>query len=246
VTAMIRVPEFGAEQLFLCMLTKKGIIKRTELDAYKNVRKNGIFAINLDEGDELCWVKLTDGNKQLMIATKKGMCISFEETGARAIGRTARGVKAISLKEGDEVAGMCVLDDDKKVLTVSETGYGRRSEISNYRIQSRGGKGLINYHTKTYGEISAITMVSDDEDIIMISSDGIIIRIPSDDISVFSRPSKGVRVMKVSEGERVVTLSITEREPEVDEEEILEEETDIANDGENPTENNKETETAEE
>ncbi|MEG0546420.1 MAG: DNA gyrase subunit A [Oscillospiraceae bacterium] len=246
VTAMIRVPEFGAEQLFLCMLTKKGIIKRTELDAYKNVRKNGIFAINLDEGDELCWVKLTDGNKQLMIATKKGMCISFQETGARAIGRTARGVKAISLKEGDEVAGMCVLDDDKKVLTVSETGYGRRSEISNYRIQSRGGKGLINYHTKTYGEISAITMVSDDEDIIMISSDGIIIRIPSDDISVFSRPSKGVRVMKVSEGERVVTLSITEREPEVDEEELLEEETDIANDGENPTANKEETEKAEE
>lgn len=214
VTAMIRVPDFGTEDAYLCMLTKNGIIKRTELDAYKNIRKNGIAAINLDEGDELNWVKLTDGAQQLMIATKKGMCISFKEDDARCIGRTARGVKAITLTEGDCVAGMCVLDPAKKVLTVSETGYGRRSDVSNYRVQSRGGKGLINYHTKQYGDVAAITMVSEDEDVILIASDGVIIRISAGDISEFARPSKGVRVMRISEGEKVMTLSVTPKEEE--------------------------------
>lgn len=214
VTAMIRVPDFGTEDAYLCMLTKNGIIKRTELDAYKNIRKNGIAAINLDEGDELNWVKLTDGEQQLMIATKKGMCISFKEDDARCIGRTARGVKAITLTEGDCVAGMCVLDPAKKVLTVSETGYGRRSDVSNYRVQSRGGKGLINYHTKQYGDVAAITMVSEDEDVILIASDGVIIRISASDISEFARPSKGVRVMRISEGEKVMTLSVTPKEEE--------------------------------
>ncbi len=215
ITAMLRVPDFGQETPhYLCMVTRNGIIKRTELDAYKNIRKNGILAINLDEGDELCWVKLTDGEQNLMIATKKGMSISFNEQDARCIGRTARGVKAITLSEGDEVAGMCVLDPEKKVLTVSETGYGRRSDVSNYRIQSRGGKGLINYHTEQYGDVAAITMVSETDDVILISSDGIIIRIEALDISEFARPSKGVRVMRVSEGERLITLSLAEHEAE--------------------------------
>ena len=222
VTAMLRVPDFGEETAYLCMVTKNGIIKRTELDAYKNIRKSGIAAINLDEGDELCWVKLTDGKQQLMIATKKGMCISFQEDDARCIGRTARGVKAITLSPGDCVAGMCVLDGSKKVLTVSETGYGRRSDISNYRVQSRGGKGLINYHTKQYGDVAAITMVSDDEDVILIASDGVIIRIHAGDISEFARPSKGVRVMRISEGERVMTLSVTPNEEEKEDDETAE------------------------
>lgn len=215
VTAMMRVPDFGAEEpYYLCMVTKNGVIKRTELDAYKNIRKSGIAAINLDEGDELCWVKLTDGNRRLMVATKKGMCITFNEQDARCIGRTARGVKAIALSEGDCVAGLCVLDPEKKVLTISETGYGRRSDISNYRLQSRGGKGLINYHTKQYGDVAAITMVGEDEDVILIASDGILIRIPASDISEFARPSKGVRVMRVSEGEKVMTVSVTEKSEE--------------------------------
>ena len=215
VTAMMRVPDFGAEEpYYLCMVTRNGVIKRTELDAYKNIRKSGIAAINLDEGDELCWVKLTDGNRRLMVATKKGMCITFNEQDARCIGRTARGVKAITLGEGDCVAGLCVLDPEKKVLTISETGYGRRSDISNYRLQSRGGKGLINYHTKQYGDVAAITMVGEDEDVILIASDGILIRIPASDISEFARPSKGVRVMRVSEGEKVMTVSVTEKSEE--------------------------------
>ena len=215
VTAMMRVPDFGAEEpYYLCMVTRNGVIKRTELGAYKNIRKSGIAAINLDEGDELCWVKLTDGNRRLMVATKKGMCITFNEQDARCIGRTARGVKAITLSEGDCVAGLCVLDPEKKVLTISETGYGRRSDISNYRLQSRGGKGLINYHTKQYGDVAAITMVGEDEDVILIASDGILIRIPASDISEFARPSKGVRVMRVSEGEKVVTVSVTKKSEE--------------------------------
>ncbi len=242
ITAMLRVPDFGQETPhYLCMVTRNGIIKRTELDAYKNIRKNGILAINLDEGDELCWVKLTDGEQNLMIATKKGMSISFNEQDARCIGRTARGVKAITLSEGDEVAGMCVLDPEKKVLTVSETGYGRRSDVSNYRIQSRGGKGLINYHTEQYGDVAAITMVSETDDVILISSDGIIIRIEALDISEFARPSKGVRVMRVSEGERLITLSLAEHEAEEENTEEGEEASAEATEAEAVTEEQAET-----
>ena len=215
ITSMIRVPNFSDEDNFyLCMLTKQGIIKRTPLNAYKNIRKSGILAINLDEGDELDWVALTDGTKRIMVATKKGFAITFEENDARVIGRTARGVKAISLRDGDEVTGMCILEEGKKVLTISETGFGRRSEIDNYRIQSRGGKGLTNYKTELYGDVAAVSMIDDDEDIIIISSDGIIIRIKASDISTFSRTSKGVRVMKVSEGEKVSAFSITAHDAE--------------------------------
>ena len=213
VTAMLCVPDFGESQAYLCMLTKNGVIKRTELDAYRNIRKSGITAIHLDEGDELGWVKLTDGSRDLLVATKKGMCIAFNEQDARSIGRTARGVKAITLGAGDFVTGMCVLDPQKKVLTVSETGYGRRSDCRNYRIQSRGGKGLVNYHTAQYGDVAAVAMVDEDEDVILISSDGIIIRISAGDVSEFARPSKGVRVMRISEGEKIMTLSVTEPAP---------------------------------
>ncbi len=226
ITSMIRVPNFSDEDNFyLCMLTKQGIIKRTPLNAYKNIRKSGILAINLDKGDELDWVALTDGTKKIMVATKKGFAITFEENDARVIGRTARGVKAISLRDGDEVTGMCILEEGKKVLTISETGFGRRSEIDNYRIQSRGGKGLTNYKTELYGDVAAVSMIDDDEDIIIISSDGIIIRIKASDISTFSRTSKGVRVMKVSEGEKVSAFSITahDAEEKTDELEISEE-----------------------
>ena len=219
VSAMIRVPkDENEEELFLCMFTRKGIIKRSALSEYKTIRKTGIIAINLDEDDELAWVKLTHGNDDILLATKKGMSIRFNENDARPIGRTARGVRAISLKEGDEVIGMDIITDDSVILTVSETGYGRRSMGSDYRVQTRGGLGLINYRTETYGEVAALRVVNDDEDIIIISSDGVIIRIPADSISIFARPSKGVRVMKVKEGERVVTLTNIEHSDEESEE----------------------------
>ena len=216
VTAMLRVPDFGEDKYFLCMATKNGVIKRTELDAYKNIRKSGIIAINLDEGDELRWVKLTDGEQKLMVATRKGMSICFDENDARAIGRTARGVRAISLSDGDEVVGMVIFNNEGKVLTISEKGYGRRSDISNYRVQNRGGKGLTNYHTEQYGEVCAVEMVEDNQDIIMISSDGIIIRLPAEQVRECNRPSKGVILMKTKDGERVVTISLAEHEEESD------------------------------
>ena len=212
VTAMLRVPDFGEDKYYLCMATKNGVIKRTELDAYKNIRKSGIIAINLDEGDELRWVKLTDGEQNLMVATRKGMSICFKENDARAIGRTARGVRAITLGEGDEVVGMVIFGDEGKVLTISEKGYGRRSDVSNYRVQNRGGKGLTNYHTEQYGEVCAIEMVDETQDIIMISSDGIIIRLPAEQVRECNRPSKGVILMKTKEGEKVVTISLAEHE----------------------------------
>ena len=208
VSVMLRVPEFESGEYYLCMATKNGIIKRTELDAYKNIRKNGVIAINLDDDDELAWVKLTEGHDKLIVATRKGMSIAFEETGARAIGRTARGVKAIELREGDEVIGMDILTEGKKVLTVSEKGNARLSEIDNYRIQSRGGKGLTNYHTEKNGDVAAIELVNPEDDLMLISSDGIIIRIPiggDHGIRLCARPSKGVRVMKINEGERLIT-----------------------------------------
>ena len=222
VTAMLRVPDFGEDKYYLCMATKNGVIKRTELDAYKNIRKSGIIAINLDEGDELRWVKLTDGEQNLMVATRKGMSICFNENDARAIGRTARGVRAITLGEGDEVVGMVIFGNEGKVLTISEKGYGRRSDVSNYRVQNRGGKGLTNYHTEQYGEVCAIEMVDETQDIIMISSDGIIIRLPALQVRECNRPSKGVILMKTKEGEKVVTISLAEHEEEAEEVETTE------------------------
>ncbi len=217
VSAMIRVPEFGEDNYFLCMLTRNGIIKRTELDAYKNVRRNGVIAINLDDDDELVWVKLTEGGENLIIATKKGMSIAFREDDARVIGRTARGVKALKLKEGDCVIGMDILTEGKKVLTVSETGYGRLSDIEDYRLQNRGGSGLTNYHVAKYGDVAAIEVVDPADDLMLIASDGIIIRIPLETVRLCARPSKGVRVMKVTEGEKLITVVSVANEGDADE-----------------------------
>lgn len=211
VTAMIRVTGFENDN-YLCMVTKKGIIKRTRLDAYSNARKSGLIAIDLDEGDELAWVRLTDGQQSLIVGTRKGMAIRFNENDARVIGRTARGVKALNLEESDEVIGMSVCRTGGYLLTVTETGYGRLSEIDDYRLQSRGGKGLINYHTEQFGNVAAIKVVDADDDIILITSEGIIIRIPASDIRLCRRPSKGVRVMRVEEGSRIVSLARAPRE----------------------------------
>lgn len=176
-----------------------------------------MIAIDLDEGDSLSWVRRTDGNREMLVATKKGMSIRFRETDVRAMGRTARGVKAITLKEGDCVTGLSTIREGGLVLTVSETGYGRLSPITDYRTQSRGGKGLLNYHVEKYGDVASIKVVDPDDDVIIISSDGVIIRIHAASIRVCARPSKGVRVMRVNGVEnRVVTLA---RAPHDDEEE---------------------------
>lgn len=222
VTSMIKVHEFD-ENKYLIMVTRKGIVKRIELNAYNTARKGGLIALELNEGDELAWVRMTDGESEVIVATKKGMAIRFKETDVRPMGRQARGVKAITLREDDEVIGMSTVREDAYVLTVSETGYGRLSKLSDYRIQSRGGKGLTNYHVEKYGDVAAIKVVDMDDDIIIISSDGVIIRIQASSIRVCSRPSKGVTVMKVSEGSKVVTLA---RAPHDSDEEVDQLETD--------------------
>lgn len=213
VTSMIRVPEFDDEK-YLIMVTRHGLVKRIELSAYNTARKGGVIALELNEGDELAWVRMTDGNKEVIVATRKGMAIRFKETDVRPMGRTARGVKAITLKEGDEVIGMSTVRDNAYVLTISETGYGRLSEISDYRLQSRGGKGLTNYHVEKYGDVAAIKIVNLDDDVIIISSDGVIIRIQASSVRICSRPSKGVVVMKVKDDNKVVTLARAPHEVE--------------------------------
>ena len=206
VTSMIRVHEFDEEK-YLVMVTRRGIIKRIALNAYNTARKGGLIALELNEGDELAWVRMTDGNANVIVATRMGAAIRFNENDVRQMGRQARGVKALTLKEGDEVIGMSVVREGGLVLTVSETGYGRLSNPEDYRIQSRGGKGLFNYHVERYGMVAAIKVVDLDDDIIIISQDGIIIRIAADSIRVCSRPSKGVTVMKMGEGDKVVTVA---------------------------------------
>lgn len=196
VTSMIRIPSFEDDK-YLIMVTRQGIIKRIALNAYNTARKGGLIALDLNEGDELAWVRMTDGNNEVLIATKKGMAIRFRETDVRAMGRLARGVKAMKLKEGDSIVGMSIIEEDKLILTVSETGYGRLSKPEDYRLQSRGGKGLINYHVEKYGEVAALTAVPLGDDVIIISENGVIIRILASTIRVCSRPSKGVTIMKI-------------------------------------------------
>lgn len=223
VTSMIRVPQVE-EDSYLVLVTRKGVIKRTELTAYRHVRKNGLIAIDLDEGDALSWVRITNGQNELLVATRNGMAIRFKETDVRAMGRTARGVKAITMSDDDCVIGMSILREGGLVLTVSETGYGRLSPIEDYRLQNRGGKGLTNYHTDKYGKVAAIKVVDLTDDIILISADGVIIRIEAASIRVCARPSKGVRVMRIQRDEnRVVTLSRAPHETEEDSEEESEE-----------------------
>ena len=206
VTSMIRVPEFD-EDKYLVMVTRQGIIKRISLNAYNTARKGGLIALELNEGDELAWVRLTDGNQQVVVATKNGLAIRFEETDVRPMGRQARGVKALTLREGDCVVGMCVVNNDDLILTASETGFGRISNVSDYRLQSRGGKGIINYHTKKYGSVAAVSAVKLSDDIIIISQEGVIIRIAADTIRICNRPSKGVTLMRIGENDKVVTVA---------------------------------------
>ena len=206
VTSMIRVQAFE-EESYLVMVTKNGIIKRTSLSAFHTARKGGVIAVTLDEGDELSWVRLTDGENQLLVATRLGMAIRFRETDVRPMGRTARGVKAITLKKDDCVVGMSVLREDGLVLTVSEKGFGRLSPIGDYREQHRGGLGILNYRVKLYGDVAAIKVVDKEDDLILISSGGVIIRIHADTIRECARPSKGVLLMRVNDGNRVVTVA---------------------------------------
>ena len=211
VTSMIKVTEFE-DNKFLIMVTKNGIIKRTDLKSFNTARKGGLIALGLDEGDELSWVRMTDGSNDMIVATKLGKCIRFSESDVRAVGRTARGVRAIKLKPGDEVVGMAIVNPDKLVFTVSETGYGRLSNPEDYRVQSRGGQGVINYHTEKYGNVASLISAGLDEDVILISDSGVIIRMHADSIRLCSRPSKGVKVMRLRGISKVVAVACVPRD----------------------------------
>ena len=210
VTSMMRVGDFDEEH-YLVMVTKNGLIKRTRLDAYKNIRKSGLIALGLNEGDELAWVRLTDGKDELVIATRNGMAIRFSENDVRPMSRTAMGVKAISLKPGDNVVGMVAAREDACILTVTDKGQGRRTPVSDYPVQGRNGMGKINYKVNdTKGYVCGIKVVRDDEDLILISNDGIIIRIAASDVNVMSRYATGVRVMRLADNDRVVAFAAVE------------------------------------
>ncbi len=212
INVIIPVTATDEEERYICMITRQGVVKRTKLSDFKNTRKSGIIAISIDADDELAHVRMTDGDNNLLVATKKGKAIHFNEHQVRSMGRTARGVKAINMAENDIVVDMALCKEDTRILTVTETGYGRISPISHYRLQSRGGKGLTNYKVEKYGDVAAVLPIEQNEDIIMIASNGIVIRIFGDTISEFARPAKGVRVMRVAEGERILSVAKAEHD----------------------------------
>lgn len=220
VTAMIKTTDFSEEK-YIVIVTKNGKIKRTNLSMYRNVRKNGLIAIGLDEGDEIAGVRMTAGNEQIFIATRNGMAIRIEETGVRALSRAAHGVKGIRLRDGDYVVGIARVREGASLLTVTENGYGKRSELETYRIQNRGGYGLNNYKTDDIrGKVCGIKIVDENDDIIMVSSDGIIIRVHADDIRIMGRIAKGVRIMRVGGGAKVVAFTRTERDDTAETEKV--------------------------
>ena len=212
IAAMIKTTDFSDEK-YITIVTKNGKIKRSNLSLYKNVRKNGLIAIGLDEGDEIAGVRMTDGHAKIFIATRNGMAICIEEDKGRSLSRSAHGVKAIKLREGDYVVSIAKVREGASLLTVTENGYGKRTPLENYRIQGRGGYGLANYKVDDIrGYVCGIKIVDEDDDIILISSDGVIIRILAKDIRITGRTAKGVRVMRVGEGAKVVAFTRAEHD----------------------------------
>ena len=206
VTTMLRLPQ-DCKDGYLTMVTTAGYIKRTPLEQYANIRKSGLIAINLDESDSLAWTRITTGSDELIVATRNGLAIRFNESDARSMGRTARGVRCIKFSEGDTVVGVGLLRPGATLFTVTEQGKGRRSRIDDYRIQRRGGKGIRNY---SRGAVAGIKVLDDTDDIIMISMEGVVIRMHAADINIQSRYGSGVRVMRLAENDRVVTVARTE------------------------------------
>lgn len=214
IAAMLRTKDFD-EGKYLVTVTRQGKIKRTALSAYKNVRKNGLIAVGLEEGDEIAGVRLTDGAARLFVATRQGMILRMEETCIRPQGRSAHGVKAMTLRDGDAVVSMAREREGAALLTVTENGYGRRSELDQYRIQNRGGYGLQNYKVDAErGTVCGIKVVDETDDILLISSDGIVIRVCCADIRLMGRTAKGVRIMRVTGENKVVAFSRTEHDEE--------------------------------
>ena len=221
IAAMMKTSDFAENKYFICV-TKYGKIKRTPLYDFRNVRKNGLRAITLAEGDEIAAAHLTEGDSSIIVATHLGMAIHFSEDKIRSMGRLAAGVRAIKLREDDYIVGAAkVYSDDMRILTVTDKGYGRLSALSDYRMQNRGGNGLKNYKIRDdRGYVCGIRSIQADDDVILISTDGVIIRIRANDLRVMRRTGLGVRVMKLSDEDRVVTFTGTEHDETADIEEV--------------------------
>ena len=221
IAAMMKTSDFAENKYFICV-TKYGKIKRTPLYDFRNVRKNGLRAITLAEGDEIAAAHLTEGDSSIIVATHLGMAIHFSEDKIRSMGRLASGVRAIKLREDDYIVGAAkVYSDDMRILTVTDKGYGRLSALSDYRMQNRGGNGLKNYKIRDdRGYVCGIRSIQADDDVILISTDGVIIRIRANDLRVMRRTGLGVRVMKLSDEDRVVTFTRTEHDETADIEEV--------------------------
>ena len=221
IAAMMKTSDFAENKYFICV-TKYGKIKRTPLYDFRNVRKNGLRAITLAEGDEIAAAHLTEGDSSIIVATHLGMAIHFSEDKIRSMGRLAAGVRAIKLREDDYIVGAAkVYSDDMRILTVTDKGYGRLSALSDYRMQNRGGNGLKNYKIRDdRGYVCGIRSIQADDDVILISTDGVIIRIRENDLRVMRRTGLGVRVMKLSDEDRVVTFTRTEHDETADIEEV--------------------------
>ncbi len=231
VSAMIPIKDFEAGK-YLTFITRNGIIKKTNVMDYSKIRQSGLRAIELDEGDELIRVKLTDNEQDIIIGTHDGYAIRFKEDEVRSTGRTTRGVMGIRLHEGDYVIGASVALPDSQLLTVTENGYGKKTPLEEYRIQSRGGKGIYTYRiTDKTGKLAGMKTVTDNDDIMLITSDGVVIRMHTDEISSYSRQTQGVRVMKLADDVQVVSIARTERE-EDDEENSDNNEKEITNNNE--------------
>ena len=212
VTAMIPLPK-EREEGYLVMATRNGLIKKTGSDEFANLRKMGLIAIALREDDELIGVELTQGDSELMLATRMGQAIRFSESDVRPMGRNSMGVRSIDLAEGDEVIDVAKVEEGKQVLAITQNGYGKRTDISEFRAQSRGGKGILAMRlTEKTGLMAAQLLVSEHEDVMLITDNGTIIRMPVDDISVIGRVSQGVRVMRVEDEGRIVGVTATERD----------------------------------
>lgn len=220
ITAMIKTADFNDDK-FITVVTKNGKIKKSNLSLYRNVRKNGLIAIGLDEGDEIAGVRMTDGNQQLFVATRNGMALRTEESKIRTMSRSAHGVRAIKLRDGDYVVGIAKIREGASLLTVTDNGFGKKTAIDSYRIQGRGGYGLTNYKVDDIrGKVCGIKIVDDEDDVILVSSDGIIIRILASDIRIMGRIAKGVRVMRVNEGAKVVAFTRAEHDDSAETEKV--------------------------
>lgn len=206
VTAVLSMKEYEAGK-YLFAATKNGIVKKTPLEAYNSNRKEGLIAINLEEGDELIGVRLTDGQEKIILGTRQGMSICFAEKDVRSMGRTAHGVKGISLGKGDEVIGLVVANEDAALLVITARGFGKRTPMSQYRVQTRGGKGLKAMSKKErIGDLTGLLSVQDNDEVMMVSKEGKIIRMAVKGISILGRTAQGVRVMKLAEDNDVVAV----------------------------------------